>query len=239
MINSKILIYIFLNLLFFGASTQAMKQPKKQVGTSKAVKAVSASASSVRNQHDAQGKTPLHRAVIENDIPEIKDLLEHGAKLSIETRASTIEAPDFMRNKAGYTVFHLAACKHGEHGIRIKKLLLYYALLQNAPALLDALSSPLYSLQAFAVGILQERALGLKKILEMHNAEGDTAAEIEIKRDAFGKPLPYHGDTALFAAFKVNTDLRAFVTAVQYGTVSLLPSTNIFKAAHDALPKPQ
>ncbi len=225
MLNNKVLIYALLTLLLAYSSADAMKNLT--------------SAPALFDQHDERGKTPLHRAVIEHDIPTIQELLEHGAKLSRGTKASTIEAPDFMRNKIGYTIFHLAACKHGEYGERLKKLLLYYALLQNTPALLDALKSPLYDQQLFAVTVLQDRAHELKTILAMKNAEGDTAAEIERKRDEFGKPLPYHGNTPLFSAFKVNTDLRAFVAAVQFGNVALLPSNNIFKAAHDAMPNPQ
>ena len=186
------------------------------------------------NTVDKRGKAPLHRAIIDADEHALKDLLERGAHLHVQTKLAQIEAPDFMRSKAGFTAFHLAAHYGNTH---FKKLLLYFALLQNTPALLKTFGSIDTSKHVFTISVLQERAIKLKKILELKTAQGDTAAEIERKRREWNKHTSIHEQAPLLSAHKIHTDLQSFVNALTFDTVGLLPTNNIFKAAYEMIPK--
>lgn len=157
------------------------------------------------------GLAPLHHAVLTGKATDIVQLCNQGAHIGFLTQD-------------GQTVFHLAATQNAT----TQNTLLGCALLAQSPALLDALRSPIPRTKAFALSILQERAIALKHILAHKRPDRKTSDLLELE----GKP---HGSRPLLCAARVYKDLQAFIDAVERQAIATLEEPNVFKAAYTAL----
>lgn len=171
------------------------------------------------NKLDEHGKAPLHYAALQGDCDEIALLLRRGASISTKT------------SDTGATVFHIAAEMDNEI---VKKTLLFFALLQQGDALIKAISDSTQN-KPFALKVLQERAVELKKLLQVTTKDGQTACAFEKKQNPNSAKID--SSSPLLSAHKVHTDLQSFIIAIEQDTILELPDNNIYRAAYNGIPR--
>ncbi len=172
------------------------------------------------NMLNANGQAPVHQAILKGNVTTIHHLFKHGASLYVASSA----AQEDNGVPAGSTPFHLVARNISEQGQALKSTLLYYALL--------------YETRFEQTGIfeghsLRERVENLRAVFKLKDSNNDTPYDIELKSNALTKtPILLFQDT-------LQLDMFNFNQALQNKTVEKLPSTNLFRAAYDAMPKKQ
>ncbi len=172
------------------------------------------------NMLDTRGQAPIHQAILKGSVATIHQLLNHGASLYVAS--NTAQEPTDV--PAGSTSFHLVARNTSEQGQILKNILLYYALFYGSKfeqtGILDGHS-------------LRARVESLKALFKQKDSNNNTPYDIEQENHASTKSfMPLFKDT-------LDLDMFNFNEALRKKSLEKLPSSNLFKAAYEAMPKKQ